>query len=127
MEPQLWIAIILVSILAIFKLMLIMFSGWYEEWHVLNGGGAYDENGKYIVFVGSMLISRELIIYGVVLLVNLFAIYGLNCTLKGGCKAYSYVIIAVLILALLMHMLFSITLYKSYAHCSKGNCAFSLN
>ena len=125
MEPQLWIAIILVSILAIFKLMLIMFSTWYEDDYLDRSNNLRKNKGKYDTFYGSLVIMQELNNYGVVLALNIFALYGLNCALKGGCVAYSYIIVGLLLLSLLTHMSLTIAEYKVSENCGKLNCRYA--
>lgn len=95
MAPQLWIAIVLFTIMLITKISLIIYSRWYE---------------KTQYFMG--MVHTELIVLTVAILINLFALYGLNCSIKGGCTVYSYIIIAILIVAMILTMYGDIIGYK---------------
>jgi hypothetical protein len=97
MAPQLWIVITLFTILLIAKLLLIARSKWYDNVMKRVGG-----------------VEAELFILTIIILINLFAIYGLNCSIKGDCYAYSYIIIAILVITMLLTMYADIINYKHW-------------
>lgn len=97
MAPQVWIAIILMSILFVVKLSLIIFSQWYEETQYPYGS-----------------IGEELRVLSLAIVINIFAIYGLNCSIKGGCTVYSWAIAVVLLIAMFMSIFSEIENFKTW-------------
>jgi hypothetical protein len=81
MAPQVWIAIVLMSIMFFVKFVLITFSNWYQTTQFTYG------------WVGD-----ELRLLAATIALNVFAIYGLQCTIKGGCTVYSWAIAVILVL-----------------------------
>jgi hypothetical protein len=95
MAPQVWIAVALMSIMLVVKLALIIYSRWYEQ------------NEYVFGYVGA-----ELQVLAVAIMINLFALYGLNCSIKGGCVVYAWIIVGILVLMLITTMFSEITVYK---------------
>lgn len=101
--PQLLISLVLFSIAFIFKLALIIYSSWYEETQYVYGD-----------------VQSELFMLSIAIIINLFALYGLDCSIKGSCVAYSYIITVVIVIAFLLDMYQDITLYKYWTHWAKS-------
>lgn len=110
MAPQLWIAIVLFTIMLITKLVLITYSSWYESTHYAM------RDPPLSIIIGH---HTELVVLTITVLVNLFALYGLNCSIVGGCTVYSYTIITILVVALVLTMYSDIVAYKTSREVSK--------
>lgn len=54
----------------------------------------------------------ELYVLAITILVNLFALYGMSCSLRGNCVAYSYIITFVIIAAFVLDLFNDIAGYK---------------
>lgn len=61
--PQLLITLIIFSIAFIFKVLLVVYSKWYEDTQYVFGD-----------------IMSELYVLAITILVNLFALYGMSCS-----------------------------------------------
>lgn len=95
LAPQLLITLIIFSIAFIFKVSLVVYSKWYEDTQYVFGD-----------------IMSELYILAITILVNLFALYGMSCSLKGNCIAYSYIITFVIVVAFVLDLFNDIAGYK---------------
>jgi hypothetical protein len=97
MAPQLLITLVLFSIAFIFKLALIVFSAWYEDSQYAYGN-----------------VQSELFMLSIAIVVNLLAMYGLDCSIKGGCVVYVYIVTGIIVWAFLMDMYHQIRYYKYF-------------
>lgn len=95
MELQLWIAVSLMVVVFFTKLLLILFSDWYAHTQLR---------------LGSLL--AELMIFALAIVLNVLGIYGLRCSLKGGCHVYAWMICAVLGAVFVAQLFTEVIAYK---------------
>ena len=90
-----WIAIVLLTCVFCTKLLFIVLSRWYNETQMTE-------------------VAQELMILGVALVVNIFAIYGLHCSVKGGCTTYAWILSGLIGVAFVANIFWEVQSYKSW-------------
>lgn len=100
---QVWIAIILVTFLFATKIVLILHSRWYQTTQM-----PFD-------------IAGEIFVLSIAVVVNMFAIYGLQCSIDGGCRGYSITIMVFVVLAFFCGLFLEMAAYNDRAK-SIQNC-----
>jgi hypothetical protein len=111
MQPQVLVGIVLFSLILLFKLCVMAFSKTYDSIRVLN----------------------EIPVLMITIALNMFALYGLDCSVKGGCTVFAWVLVAILMILFFWNVLFDIYIFKKwqafkqFCNKEKGEITYSAN